>query len=152
MYFLMFDFVGELIRWVFYGIFLVPVIIFSINLVASIRRKEGQTRMIMLTAFSLMPFVFVWYLDYSRHQRNKMRNTGTYMLTTYPDCPNCHLEILKNGSYGVLKEDELVERGEWSYQQQGDFWIVILNEGENLGEGRFQYDREQRDSLEYNRN
>lgn len=152
MHFLMFDFIGELIRWVFYGIFLVPVLIFSINLVTRIRRKEGQTRMAMLTAFSLMPFAFVWYLDYSSHQRDKMRNTGTYMLTAYPDCSNCRLEILKNGSFGVLKDDELVERGKWSYQQQGDFWIVILNDDENLGEGRFLYDREQRKSLEYNPN
>ncbi|HEX8326277.1 MAG TPA: hypothetical protein VF629_01965 [Hymenobacter sp.] len=80
------------------------------------------------------------YSQYSFHQQDEAKYIGVYALTQYPRCPTCVLYLESDNRYEVRQGTSVKEAGPWRYESGGDYWIVYINETEQLGNGKYSYD------------
>jgi hypothetical protein len=86
-------------------------------------------------------FLFLCFAgnNYQNHKNAEAEYVGIYTLTSYPNCAACRLYIEPDNYYEVRESRTVKERGEWRYESGGDYWIVYVNEDEQLGVGNYSY-------------
>ena len=64
---------------------------------------------------------------------------GIYQLSSYPNCPNCVLALQPHNYYEIRQGPVIKEHGPWRYENGDDYWIIYLNEDDQLGVGPYSY-------------
>jgi hypothetical protein len=80
---------------------------------------------------------------YSDRQRTEEEYVGTYSLSAYPHCPTCVLQLRPDRRFEIRQGSIVKEQGRWHYESGGDYFIVYINENEQLGHGNYAYDTAQ---------
>ncbi|MBO0358281.1 hypothetical protein J0X19_10030 [Hymenobacter sp. BT186] len=73
------------------------------------------------------------------YESGKAEHIGTYSLTSYPNCSDCTIHLYPNDKYEVRQGQQIKEHGPWRYETGDDYWIVYLNEDDQLGVGQYSY-------------
>jgi len=128
---------GELIVFLIYA-FIISLTV--ILLFVSIFKKS-----LILFILSMLSGIFLTYFtvnQWKNKRKDELENVGTYNLTNYPNCKSCRIILLDNNCFKVMSENKVVERGDWHFEQGGDYFIVFLNNRQNqLGSFPYEYDR-----------
>ena len=130
---------GELIRYLFFGLLIFSAIVFGIS---AVKAKSARNRILFLWS-CITCLLFLWCIQDDGKLNNRcvaLEYVGTYLLTNYPNCDSCRA-ILDEDSFRIINlNDSTIEKGNWHFESGQDYLIVYLNgKNDQLGYGRFQY-------------
>ena len=50
------------------------------------------------------------------YKNEQLRQVGVYYLTSYPNCPNCILELKEDMTYEIRSRNKVIEKSNWHYE------------------------------------
>ena len=104
-----------------------------------LKTKNQITESIKMMLLAALPLIIWTSYRYYSHRAAQPNYVGKYLLTEYPKCASCILELRGDNFYQVIENERVIEEGEWSYDSGGDYWIVEIGEHGQLGTGDFKY-------------
>ena len=127
-------------------IFIIYLFFGTLLLVRIYKEFKSKTKLktdsIKRIIFSALPLILWASWMYYVHRTNELDCVGKYILTEYPNCDSCILELKSDNFYQVTSNEIVIEKGEWNYDSGGDYWIVEIGKHGQLGSGKFKYSDE----------
>ena len=131
---------GELILYIIYYFLLASGLVFLI--LTFIVKRKMKFITIILSVISIFLFFQFKSCKKENYKIVQKREVGIYYLTQYPDCNNCFVRLNENMTYDVVKNDTVIETGNWHTEIGQDYWITYMNnDKDQLGCNRFSYDK-----------
>jgi len=129
---------GELIIVCTYIALFLLALVFLLKTISAYKKGKMIMPIIGLVISSLVLIIFS-YSQYMNHRSSEMEKVGVYYLISYPNCATCILELKKDNTYSVKKEENILEKGAWYFKSGGDYWITFIGDFGQLGNGKYRY-------------
>lgn len=118
--------IGLIIKW---GILLIAVTgIIRLLVLGKSGRKHILTMIITILFSVLSIYIFIGNYISRKSEMNKI--AGDYKLTYYmcEKCPDCIVRLYNNGAYQLIKNQKVIDGGNWDYEKE---LLTILLKIEN---------------------
>jgi len=131
---------GELLIYIIYGA-LVLFFLSRLSLAIFHKRKKSKNVYGVLALISVVSLLYFSRVQKKNRRANEEANVGKYHLSNYPNCPSCNVILKEDNTFEIVDSMKVLEKGDWSYESGGDFWIVYLDKRKDqLGSGIYKYD------------
>ena len=131
---------GDLLHFVLCGLLLIPPLLMLPRIIRdrNTEKLKGHLKWMFLLS---IPFLMLYGEKKICIMKEGLERKGIYLLTDYPNCPNCELELKSWFRYEVRNGNTIIESGKWKYRRGGDYWITYIGQNGQLGADNFKYKR-----------